>query len=45
MVKNGLMLSTVLSMYILHEADESKFVETANKIIVRNKTNRKTRLC
>ena len=45
MVKNGLMLSTVLSMYILHEADESKFVKTANKIIARNKANRKTRLC
>lgn len=45
MVKNGLTLSTVLSMYILHEADESKFVESANEIIVRNKANRKTRLC
>ena len=44
MVKNGLTLSTVLSMYILHEADESKFVESANAIIARNKENRKTRL-
>lgn len=44
MVKNGLTLSTVLSMYILHEADESKFVESANAIIARNKENRRTRL-
>ena len=44
MVKDGLMLSTVLSMYILHEADESKFVDAANKIIERNKENRKSKL-
>ena len=31
-------------MYILHEADESKFVETANEIIARNKENRKSKL-
>ena len=31
-------------MYILHEADESKFVEAANEIIARNKLNRKTKL-
>jgi hypothetical protein len=37
MVKDGLTLSTVLSMYILHEADESKFVEAANEIIARNR--------
>ncbi len=43
-VKNGLTLSTVFSMYILHEADESKFEEAANEIIARNKTKRKTRL-
>ena len=43
-VKDGLTLSTVLSMYILHEADESKFVESANEIIARNRQNRKTRL-
>lgn len=43
-VKNGLTLSTVLSMYILHEADESKFVEAADEIIARNKASRKTRL-
>ncbi len=44
MVKNGLMLSTALSMYILHEADESKFVEAADEIIIRNKAKRRTRL-
>ena len=43
-VKCGLTLSTVLSMYILHEADESKFVECANEIIARNKAGRKTKL-
>lgn len=43
-VKNGLTLSTVLSMYILHEADESKFVDCANEIIKRNKKNRNSRL-
>ena len=35
MVRDGLALSTVLSMYILHEADESKFVDAANEIIAR----------
>lgn len=44
MVRNGLTLSTVLSMYILHEADESKFVICANEIIERNKNNRNSRL-
>jgi len=43
-VKDGLTLSKVFSMYILHEADESKFVEAANEIIARNKLNRKTKL-
>ena len=43
-IKNGLTLSTVLSMYILHEADESKFVACANEIIERNKNNRNSRL-
>lgn len=43
-VKDGLTLSTVFSMYILHEADESKFVESANEIIARNKAQRKSRL-
>ena len=31
-------------MYILHEADESKFVEAANAIIHRNKANVKSKL-
>ena len=43
-VKNGLTLSTVFSMYILHEADESKFVDAANEIIARNKHLNKTNL-
>lgn len=43
-VKDGLTLSTVFSMYILHEVDESKFVEAANEIITRNKGNRKSKL-
>ena len=44
MIRNGLSLSTVMSMYVLHEADESKFVENANEIIARHKENRNTRL-
>ena len=44
MVRNGLTLSTVISMYIFHEADESKFVTCANEIIERNKNNRNSRL-
>lgn len=40
MVKNGLSVPKVMSMYILHEADVSKFVEEADKIIERNKKNR-----
>lgn len=43
-VKDGLTLSTVFSMYVLREADESKFVEAANEIIARNRENRKTKL-
>lgn len=43
-VKGGLPLSTVFSMYILHEADESKFVEAANEILNRNKQNKKSKL-
>ena len=43
-VKDGLALSTVFSMYILHEADESKFVDAANEIIARNKAKRKSKL-
>lgn len=43
-VKGGLPLSKVFSMYILHEADESKFVANANQILNRNKQKEKTRL-
>ena len=43
-VNNGLTLSTVISMYILHEADESKFVDCANEIIERNKKNSNSKL-
>ena len=43
-VKCGLTVSAVFSMYILHEADESKFVEAANEIIDRNMKDRKSRL-
>lgn len=43
-VKDGLRLSTVFSMYILHEADESKFVNAANEIIARNSESRKSKL-
>ncbi len=43
-VNDGLTLSTVFAMYILHEADESKFVETANEMIARNKENSKSKL-
>ena len=43
-VKDGLTLSTVFSMYILHEADESKFVDAANELIARNKEKRKSKL-
>lgn len=44
MVKDGLTLSMVFSMYILHEADESKFVNAANEIIARNSKSRKSKL-
>ena len=44
MVKDGLSRSTVFSMYILHEADVSKFVEAADEVIARNKENRKSKL-
>ena len=43
-MKDGLTLSTVFSMYILHEADESKFVDAANELIARNKEKRKSKL-
>ena len=43
-VRGGLPLSTIFSMFILHEADESKFVEQANDILNRNKQNQKSKL-
>ena len=43
-VEDGISLSRVLSMYILHEADVSKFVESANEIIKRNKMGAKSKL-
>ena len=43
-VADGLTLSTVFSMYILHEADNSKFVESADAIVRRNKEARKSKL-
>lgn len=43
-VKGGLTLSAVFSMYVLHEADESKFVDSANEIIARNNKKRKSKL-
>jgi len=44
MTKNGLSLSEVLSLYILHEADQSKFVDTANEIISRHKLEKPSNL-
>ncbi len=40
----GLVPSEILARYILHEADISKFVSVANKIILANKTTSPTRL-
>lgn len=40
----GLIPSEILSRYILHEADISKFVSVANKIILQNKAASPTRL-
>lgn len=44
-VNNVLSLSTIFSLYILHEADVSKFVETADAIIARTKHSQKSSLC
>lgn len=43
-VEDGLPLSRICDMYILHEADESKFVEQADMIIERNRSNRISKL-
>lgn len=42
--ENGLPLSQIMSMYILHEADVSKFVDVADGVIERGKNERKTPL-
>ena len=44
MTENGLSLCEVLSLYILHEADQSKFVDTANEIISRHKMEKPSNL-
>ena len=44
MAENGLSVSEVMSMYILHEADESKFVEAADEIIARHKKEKLSKL-
>lgn len=44
LMENGLSLSVVLSLYILHEADQSKFVDTANEIINRHKAEKPSKL-
>ena len=44
MTENRLSLSEVLSLYILHEADQSKFVDTANEIISRHKLEKPSNL-
>ncbi len=44
LMEYGLVPSEIISRYILHEADISKFVEAANKIILKNKEVSPTRL-
>lgn len=44
MVANGLTVCRVCSMYVLHEADVSKFVEAANQVIQRGIESRGTNL-
>ena len=44
MTQNGLSVSEVMGMYILHEADESKFVEAADEIIDRHKNEKPPKL-
>lgn len=43
-INDGLTLSHIFSMYILHEADVGRFVDTANKVIARNKEGKNTKL-
>lgn len=42
--ENGLSLSQIMSMYILHEADVSKFVDVADEVIERSKKEKQTML-
>lgn len=44
MVENGLNASEIINMYILHEADESKFVTAADEIIARHKKEKPSKL-
>lgn len=43
-VNHGLSLSKIISMYILHEADTTKFVKSANEIIERHKEKQVSKL-
>ena len=43
-VSDGLPLSKICDMYILHEADPSKFVENADTIVERYRLQRKSKL-
>ena len=43
-LREGLSLSKILSMYVLHEADESKFVENAEQILKAYKEGKKSKL-
>lgn len=43
-INNGLTISKILSMYILHEADISKFAESADNIISNHKQSNITNL-
>ena len=43
-ISEGLPVSKICDMYILHEADESKFVEEADMILERHKSARKSKL-
>lgn len=44
MVESGLKVSEVMNMYILHEADDSKFVECADKILEAAKATKTSKL-
>ena len=44
MMENGLSPAEVVSMYVLHEADPSKFVETADRIMDKSRKERPSKL-